>query len=64
MWYLVVGESDGGVEHCPQDALRAGRGGEGALVPEEVIDVLGEHGAHVDVRDVHSLTWEERWALL
>ena len=59
-----MGESDGGVEHCPQDALVAGRRGEGALVPEEVVDVLREHGAHVDVRDVHSLTWEGRGTLL
>lgn len=41
--YLVVRERDGCIKHSPQDALVAGWGGEGALVSEEMIQVLGEH---------------------
>lgn len=54
--YLVVGESDGRVKHRPEDALVARRRGEGALVSEEVVQVLGEHGAHVQVGCIHGLT--------
>lgn len=54
--YLVVRESDGRVEHCPEDALVAGRRGEGALVSEEVVQVLGEHRAHVQAGYIHGLT--------
>lgn len=51
-----MGESDGRVKHRPEDALVAGRSGEGALVSEEMVEVLGEHGAHIDARYVHGLT--------
>lgn len=54
--YLVVGESDGRVKHRPEDALVARRRGEGALVSEEVVQVLGEHGAHVQAGYIHGLT--------
>lgn len=54
--YLVVGESDGCVKHRPEDALVAWRRGEGALVSEEVVQVLGEHGAHVQAGYIHGLT--------
>lgn len=54
--YLVLGKSDGGVKHRPDDALKAGGRGERPLVSEEVVEVLGKHGAHVDARDVHGLT--------
>lgn len=54
--YLVVGESDGRVKHRPEDALVARRRGEGALVSEEVVQVLGQHGANVQVGDIHGLT--------
>lgn len=58
--YLVVWESDGCIKHGPEDALIAGGSGEGALVSEEMVEVLGEHGAHIDVRYVHGLTWQDR----
>lgn len=53
--YLVVRQSDRCIKHGPQDALVAGRSGEGALVSEEMVEVLGEHRAHVDARYVHGL---------
>ena len=46
---------DGRIEHGPEDALVAGRSGERALVSEEMVDVLRQHRAHVDIRDVHGL---------
>lgn len=49
-------QRDGRVKHGPDDALIAGWSGERALVSEEVVEVLGEHGAHVDARYVHGLT--------
>lgn len=42
-------QSDGCVEHSPDDALETGGSGEGPIVSEEMIEVLREHGAHVDV---------------
>lgn len=50
-----MGQSDGRVEHRPQDALVAGRRGQRALVPEEVVEVFGKHGAHVEGGYVHGL---------
>lgn len=54
--YLVLGKSDGGVKHSPDDALKAGGRGEGPLVSEEMVEVLRKHGAHVDARNIHGLT--------
>lgn len=48
-------KSDGCIEHGPDDTLGAGRRGQGALVPEEMVEVLGEHGAHVETGYVHGL---------
>lgn len=53
-------KSDGCVEHSPHDALETGGRGEGPFVPEEMIEVLGEHGAHVNVRDGHGLACRGR----
>lgn len=56
LWYLVMWEGDGCIKHGPEDALVAGWSGEGALVSEEMVEVLGQHGAHINVRYVHGLT--------
>ena len=47
MMYLVVGESDRSIKHCPQNALKTWRGRERALISVEIGEVLREHGAHV-----------------
>lgn len=54
--YLVVRESDGRIKHRPEDALVARGSGEGALVSEEMVEVLWEHGAHINAGYVHGLT--------
>lgn len=56
VFYLIVRQGDGRVKHSPEDTLIAGRSGEGALVPEEMVEVLWEHGAHVQAGYVHGLT--------
>lgn len=55
-----MGKSDGRIKHSPEDALVAGWSSERALVSEEMIEILREHGAHVDAGYVHGLTCEER----
>ncbi len=58
--HLVVWDSDGCIKHSPEDAFVAGWSGEGALVSEEVVEVLREHGAHIQVRYVHGLTCQDK----
>jgi len=55
-----VREGDRSFKYCPQNALVARRCGERALISEKVTEVLWEHGAYIQVTDIHGLTCKEQ----
>lgn len=53
-------EGDRRFKYCPQNALVARWCGEGAHISEKVTEVLWEHGAYIQVSDIHGLTCKEQ----